>query len=53
MSGCLTLYSPDICRTTSSESEKIRTTRAPRPTAKRRAWISAWYSATLLVARPR
>ena len=33
MSGCLTRYWPPICRTTSSESEKTLTRRAPRPRA--------------------
>jgi hypothetical protein len=50
--GCLTRYSPRICFTTSSESERIRTRRWPFARAHSSAARSPRYSATLFVATP-
>src|SRR5262245_13040529 len=51
--GCLTRYSPVICRTTSSESMHTTNCRTPCRAAAARPAIRASYSATLLVTTPR
>ncbi|SLI09280.1 Uncharacterised protein [Mycobacteroides abscessus subsp. abscessus] len=52
IAACLTFHRPDICSTTSLESIRTSTVRAPSSAAASSPAISPRYSATLFVAMP-